>query len=83
MTKDQQTQLLILTMEECGELIRACSKAYRRNYDEKSIIQLLEEAGDVYAMIEMMIVNNYFTLEDLKQRAEQKKAKISLSLLNY
>ena len=76
MTKDQQTQLLILTMEECGELIRACSKVYRRNHDEKSIIQLLEEAGDVYAMIEMLISNNYFTLEDLKQRAEYKKTKI-------
>ena len=76
MTKDHQTHLLILTMEECGELIRACSKVYRRNRDEKSMIQLLEEAGDVYAMIEMLIANNYFTLEDLKQRAEYKKTKI-------
>ena len=76
MTKDHQTHLLILTMEECGELIRACSKVYRRNSDEKSMMQLLEEAGDVYAMIEMLIANNYFTLEDLKQRAEYKKTKI-------
>lgn len=45
-------QVLVLTMEECGELIRACSKIIRHGItNDKHIKNLVEELGDVDAMI--------------------------------
>ena len=41
-------------MEECGELIEACSKAIRcENYKDNRLIQ--EEVGDVLYMIDLII----------------------------
>ena len=42
-------ELLTITMEECGELIQACSKAIRCDdyHDNKKII---EEIGDVQCL---------------------------------
>ena len=43
------TELMIITMEECGELIEACSKAIRcENYKDE---RLTEEVGDVLFLI--------------------------------
>jgi NTP pyrophosphatase (non-canonical NTP hydrolase) len=45
-------ELLVITMEECGELIQACSKALRRqDIDDQN---LRDEIGDVMCMIELM-----------------------------
>ena len=45
-------ELLTITMEECGELIQACSKALRRqDIDDQN---LRDEIGDVMCMIELM-----------------------------
>ena len=50
---DKLQELLTITMEECGELIQACSKAIRCDdyRDNKKIIQ---EISDVYCMIELI-----------------------------
>ena len=50
---DKLQELLTITMEECGELIQACSKAIRCNdyYDND---KLIEELGDVNYMIELI-----------------------------
>tara|TARA_Y100000401_G_C8212199_1_gene169035 strand:+ start:200 stop:445 length:246 start_codon:yes stop_codon:yes gene_type:complete len=48
------THLLLLTMEECGELVRACSKAYRHDFDEKTRRNLSEEIADVEVMINLL-----------------------------
>ena len=49
------TRNLILTMEECGELIRACSKILRHGTDDsKYIDNLIEEMGDVYDMLDTL-----------------------------
>jgi len=43
---------LVITMEECGELIRACSKVMRHGVDDPKYLQnLQEEMADVKAMI--------------------------------
>jgi len=44
---------LVITMEECGELIRACSKVLRHGTvdDPKYLQNLTEEMADVIAMI--------------------------------
>ena len=48
---DRLQELLTITMEECGELIQACSKAIRCDdyHDNK---KLIEEIGDVQCMID-------------------------------
>lgn len=47
----KELQLIVL-MEECGELIQACSKQLRRK--DKSINNLIEELADVRIMIEQI-----------------------------
>ena len=67
--------LLIVTMEECGELIQACSKAIRRDkyYDNKKI---LEEVGDVMCMLELMHEFDLFSWDDVDARVEVKREKL-------
>ncbi len=63
---------LVITMEECGELIRACSKVLRHGVDDpKYLNNLQEEMADVKAMI--MILSKAYDLcpsktEDLVQK---------------
>lgn len=46
---------LVITMEECGELIRACSKVMRHGVeDPKYLNNLVDEMGDVKAMISVL-----------------------------
>ena len=68
-------ELLTITMEECGELIQACSKAIRCDdyYDNESLI---EELGDVNYMIELIHQYDLISLKDLVDRAKIKKDKL-------
>ena len=48
------------TLEECGELTQQCSKIMRKykdfdNIEEDQRRKLIEEAGDVYCMLELMV----------------------------
>jgi|TARA_B100000214_G_C23468048_1_gene401389 NTP pyrophosphatase (non-canonical NTP hydrolase) len=68
-------ELMVVTMEECGELIQACSKAIRRDkyYDNKKI---LEEVGDVMCMLELMHEFDLFSWDDVDARVEVKREKL-------
>tara|TARA_R100000231_G_scaffold138786_2_gene118042 strand:+ start:2265 stop:2540 length:276 start_codon:yes stop_codon:yes gene_type:complete len=74
-------QLMVITMEECGELTQRCSKIMRR-YDDVEQIEpdqrnkLLEEAGDVLCMLELMEDHGLFTWADLQERVEVKENKL-------
>ena len=46
-------ELMTITMEECGELIQACSKSIRCD-DYKNNDDLKEEIGDVMCMISLV-----------------------------
>ena len=71
---DAHQQLFVIMMEECGELIQQCSKCLRQqDYDRK---KLLEEVGDVYAMIELMVKNNVITWAGVYDRAKVKREKL-------
>ena len=63
---------LVITMEECGELIRACSKVLRHGVDDPKYLQnLQEEIADVKAMtmlIEKAYDLNTSKTEDLVQK---------------
>lgn len=74
-------ELMVITMEECGELTQECSKTLRKAEREGGVSQkqrqtLLEEAGDVYAMIQLMIQHGFFEYYDLEIRAKEKHKKL-------
>ena len=69
-------------MEECGELIQQCSKCLRQQFDlqdyesDHNRKKLIEEVGDVYAMIELMVKNKVVSWTGIYNRAEMKKDKL-------
>ena len=67
--------LLIVAMEECGELIQACSKVYRHGNKKQDKKVLSEEIGDVLAMISLLIEEGYVNLDiaENKKIAREKK----------
>ena len=72
---DYNTELMLITMEECGELIEACSKTIRcEDYvdDEK----MIEEVGDVLLMIDLIIDRGLVRREDLAARKKIKLEKL-------
>ena len=75
LTKNQQ--LLTVTMEECGELIQACSKVARFGFEEK-IDEVAKEAGDVLAMIQLMVEYGWITQEQLDNRIPIKRNKLKI-----
>tara|TARA_B100000131_G_scaffold209547_1_gene201490 strand:+ start:1018 stop:1287 length:270 start_codon:yes stop_codon:yes gene_type:complete len=72
---DYDTELMVITMEECGELIEACSKAIRCE-DYKDNPRLIEEASDVLFMINLIMDRGLITSEDISDRMEIKKKKL-------
>ena len=76
MAMDARTQLMVIMMEECGELIQACSKALRKDnfYDNQNLI---DEVGDVYTMMEIMHEFDIISWTDIEKRVEEKRLKLS------
>jgi len=81
MNKEQIRELMVITSEECGELTQACCKIYRWDIngghgDVTNMQRLVEEAGDVMAMIDIMIDNDILTRSELDVRIAYKKSKL-------
>ena len=72
---DYDTELLVITMEECGELIEACSKAIRcEDYNNNE--KLIEEFGDVYFMLSLIMDRGLVKAEDVSARIKVKQEKL-------
>ena len=72
---DYNTELMVITMEECGEMIEACSKAIRcEDYVDND--KLIEEVGDVLCMIDIMVDKGLLRERDLNNRIQLKKMKL-------
>ena len=73
-------QLMAITAEECGELTQVCMKVIRRHDDfdiePKWREKLVEEAGDVLCMIELMTRHGLLTGEELRARVNVKMDKL-------
>ena len=68
-------ELLTITMEECGELIQACSKAIRcESYHDNAA--LIEEIGDVACMLELLHGYDLVSHQQISDRINQKKKKL-------
>ncbi len=72
---EELEELMVITMEECGELIQACSKAIRtQQYHDND--DLKEELSDVMCMLELMVEKKLIKRVDLRNGANLKKLKL-------
>jgi len=74
--KEVVDQMMYVTAEECGELVQACMKIARWGIDKKKHTSLLEEAGDVQCMLDLLVQNGMFTKEELADAAKHKRNKL-------
>ena len=72
---NQLQELLTITMEECGELIQACSKAIRCD-DYHDNEKLIEEIGDVMCMIELLQQYDLVSYQEIDERVIEKRNKL-------
>ena len=72
---DARQQLLVILMEECGELIQECSKNLRRGelYDREDF---KNEVGDVYAMINLLHEWDVISWSEIEEREKVKREKL-------
>ena len=76
-TLDTHQQLFAITAEECGELTQVCMKILRKaRVDDEWNVKLLEEAGDVYCMLDLMVTHGYLEWDDIQKRSNIKKEKL-------
>ena len=76
---DARQELLVITMEECGELIQACSKALRKGElyaHSDSETELKQEIADVYSMIELLQDWDVVSWTEIEEGAERKRNKL-------
>ena len=73
---EKREEMLVITAEECGELIQACSKVIRSNSETKYLKNLQDEVGDVVCMIKLLIASNLVTEEQIDDRVKEKKQKL-------
>ena len=71
-------QLLVITMEECGELTQACSKIARFGFEPDHVFELAKEAGDVLCMIDLMVEFGWITQDMLDNRIPIKRNKLKI-----
>jgi NTP pyrophosphatase (non-canonical NTP hydrolase) len=77
-------QLMAITAEESGELTQVCMKIMRKYttleeiYSDKYRDSLIEEAGDVLCMLELMVEHGFLTNEELDARVIVKRKKLSI-----
>lgn len=73
---------MVISAEECGELTQVCMKVMRRIDEVDNITyamhsKLVEEAGDVLCMIELMVEHGVLTNEELGRRVNEKRVKLA------
>jgi len=75
-------ELMVITMEECGELAQVCSKSIRKYdtieevKDSKVREKLVEEVGDVQCLIDLMVECGLLTKEEIDARINSKRDKL-------
>lgn len=79
MDENKLNELMTITAEECAELTQVCMKIVRFGMNEDYKPKrpwLIEEAGDVLCMLNLMVENDLVTWEELIDRAETKHTKL-------
>ena len=80
MISDKLTQgeieLLVITMEEAGELVQACSKILRFGKEHKHVANLEHEVGDVLCMTDLLDQYGMVNYDNAADAAEAKFEKL-------
>lgn len=78
-----ENEILLITQEECAEVIQAISKCYRFGLDnfkpgkpKTNREHLAEELGDLQAMINLCIVSDLVSKDDVDQASNNKISKL-------
>lgn len=71
MTREEE--LLVITMEECGEVVQACSKMLRFGVGHK---KLQEEVGDLMCMLELLHNEGLVSQGETQKRIQVKLEKL-------
>jgi|TARA_B100001105_G_scaffold217808_1_gene183903 NTP pyrophosphatase (non-canonical NTP hydrolase) len=75
MIEKTEDELMVITMEECGELIQVCSKAMRtKKYSHR---KLTEEVGDVMCMVGLLMQNGLIDEDEVEERIKVKLSKLA------
>ena len=74
--QDTIDELLVITSEEAGELVQACTKILRHGTDKAKINQLVKEVGDMQCMISLLVAHGIITQNDVVKRSEIKYNKL-------
>ena len=75
MENREKLEVLTITMEECAELIKECSKIQRFGLTpDKNMLEL--EIGDLMCMIEILEEYGMIDLEQVKMAARGKREKL-------
>lgn len=69
-------ELLVITMEECGELTQACSKVIRYGDTGNNIQRLESEIGDLICMVELLKEEGVITSLAIEEARESKLQKL-------
>ena len=74
---DKIQQLMVITAEECGELTQVTSKILRKaKINDEWKQKLIEEAGDVYCMLDLIVKHTDINWKELEDRSLVKKKKL-------
>jgi NTP pyrophosphatase (non-canonical NTP hydrolase) len=73
---EKERELLVITMEECGELSSACSKLLRFGNEIKHLDNILQEAGDVLCMVSLLLEYGFIEEEQLQEATQNKLNKL-------
>ena len=78
LSMDKEVEALVILMEECGELTQACSKYLRKQTGprKREIKQIIEEAGDVLALIVTVVEAGLIDEQRLMKRVVDKQEKL-------
>lgn len=82
-TLNKLQELMVITMEECGELTQRCSKIIRKfetldEITEDERVKLLEEVGDVQCLINLMTECGLLKQEEINARVDTKRDKLKI-----
>jgi NTP pyrophosphatase (non-canonical NTP hydrolase) len=81
-----EKEILLITQEECAEVIQAVSKIFRFGYDsvypedglEDNRKKLQNEVGDLLAMIDLMYEKQIINEIEVQQALSKKKSKLKV-----
>ena len=74
--EDKLTELMVITAEECGEVVQECMKILRFGISETNIIRLEKEVGDLLCMYDLLVKYNCVDKHRVSSYTENKRQKL-------